>query len=184
MHVHACILSVFLVNLTALLKASWSIRLIIMGRREQRERERKRAAASCCSLDNFLPGPSKKKTCTAAITSPVIEPDPAIPLANVAATNNEDTTNNEIEDCDEVTPSGSKSTAVSNAPLSGMEDERQITNEWVACKRELHNYIETVSQRAKSPNAPAVAIQALSTADMFSCYNVIKRYHCMIMFFQ
>ena len=69
-----CILSVLLVNLTALLKASWSIRLIIMGRREQRERERKRAAASCCSLDNFLPGPSKKKTCTAAITSPVIKP--------------------------------------------------------------------------------------------------------------
>ena len=69
-----CILSVLLVNLTALLKASWSIRLIIMSCREQRERERKRAAASCCSLDNFLPGPSKKKTCTAAITSPVIEP--------------------------------------------------------------------------------------------------------------
>ena len=102
-----------------------------MGRREQRERERKRAAASCCSLDNFLPGPSKKKTCTAAITSPVIEPEPAIPLANVAATNNEDTTNNEVEDCDEVTPSGSKSTEVSNEPLSGMEDERQITSEGV-----------------------------------------------------
>ena len=96
-----------------------------MGRREQRERERKRAAASYCSLDNFLPGPSKKKTCTAAITSPVIEPEPAIPLANVAATNNE------VEDCDEVTPSGSKSTEVSNEPLSGMEDERKITSEGV-----------------------------------------------------
>ena len=93
-----------------------------MGRQEQRERERKRAAASCCSLENFLPDPSKKKTCTAAITSPDIEPEPAILLANVAATNNEDTTYNEVEDCDEVTPSGSKSTEVSNEPLLGMGD--------------------------------------------------------------
>ena len=98
-----CILSVLLVNLTALLKASWSIRLKIMGRREQQEKERNRAAASCCSLDYFLPNPSKKKTCTAAITSPVIEPEPAIPFA---ATNNEDT--NEVEYCDEVTPSGAR----------------------------------------------------------------------------
>ena len=168
-----CILSVLLVNITALLNASWSIRLIIMGRREQRERERKRAAASCCSLDNFLPGPSKKKTCTAAITSPVIEPEPAIPLANVAATNNEDTTNNEVEDCDEVTPSGSKSTEVSNEPLSGMKDERQITSERVPVG-ELHNDIGTVFQRAKSSNAFAVAIQALSTADNFSLLKCDK----------
>ena len=172
MHVHVSCLF----YLTALLKASWSIRLIIMGRREQRERERKRAAASCCSLDNFLLGQSKKKTCTAAITSPVIEPEPAIPLANVAATNNEDTTNNEVEDCDEVTPSGSKITEVSNEPLSGMEDERQITSEGVPVG-ELHNDIGTVFQRAKSSNAFAVAIQALSTAHKFS---LLKRYHCMI----
>eukprot|EP00731_Ephydatia_muelleri_P009682 Em0005g268a len=117
-----------------------------------------------------------KKTCTAAITSPVIEPEPAIPLANVAATNNEDTTNNEVEDCDEVTPSGSKITEVSNEPLSGMEDERQITSEGVPVG-ELHNDIGTVFQRAKSSNAFAVAIQALSTAHKFS---LLKRYHCMI----
>ena len=49
---------------------------------------------------------------------------------------------------DEVTPSGSKSTEVSNEPLSGMEDERQITSEGVPVG-ELHNDIGTVFQRAK-----------------------------------
>ena len=107
---------------------------------------------------------------TAAITSPFIEPEPAIPLA---ATNNEDTTNNEIEDCDEVTPSGSKSTEGSNEPLSGMEDERQIPSEGVP-EGELHNDIGAVFQRAKSSNAFAVAIQALSTADKFSLLKCDK----------
>ena len=48
---------------------------------------------------------------------------------------------------------------MSNEPLSGMEDERQITSEGVPVG-ELHNDIGTVFQRAKSSNAFAVAIQA------------------------
>ena len=98
-----------------------------MGRREQQERERKRVAASCCiALTISYPAPRKNLHSCNHFTC-YIEPEPKIPLANVAATNNEDTTDNEIEDCDEVTPSGSKSTEVSNEPLSGMRDERQIT---------------------------------------------------------
>ena len=42
-----------------------------------------------------------------------------------------------------MTPSGSKSTEVSNEPLSGMEDERQITSEGVPVG-ELHNDIGTI----------------------------------------
>ena len=36
-----------------------------MGRREQRERERKRAAANCCSMEQFLPQRTKEKVDTA-----------------------------------------------------------------------------------------------------------------------
>lgn len=53
-----------------------------------------------------------------------------------------------------------------------MEYERQIANERVPggefLHGELHSDIGTVFQRAKSPNAFAVAVQALSTAEKFS----------------
>ena len=62
---------------------------------------------------------------------------------------------------------------MSNEPLSGMEDERQITSEGMPVG-ELHNDIGTVFQLAKSSNAFAVAIQALSTADKFSLLKCDK----------
>ena len=54
-----------------------------------------------------------------------------------------------------------------------MEDERQITSEGVPVG-ELHNDIGTIFQWAKSFNAFAVAIQALSTADKFSLLKCDK----------
>ena len=69
-------------------------------------------------------------------------------------------------------PSGSKSTRVTNEPLSDIEYEKQTAREWVPAGEvlhgELHNDIETVFQRAKSPNTFDVAVQALSTAEKFS----------------
>ena len=57
-----------------------------MGRREPKERERKRAAASCQSLEQFLP--SKKKPTvgtdgTASSESPGDAPSPSSPVSSV-----------------------------------------------------------------------------------------------------
>ena len=60
-----------------------------MGRREQREREKRKAAAICHTIEQFLPA---KKSCTEALTSQVIaaEQQPCssttIPLAETATT--------------------------------------------------------------------------------------------------
>ena len=53
-----------------------------MGQREQRARERKRAAASCMKLDAFLP-PAKQNLSTSDLA-------PSIPAASIKSTGGQD----------------------------------------------------------------------------------------------
>ena len=71
---------------------------------------------------------------------------------------------------------------MNNEPLSGMEDERQITSEGVPVG-ELHNDIGTVFQLAKSSSAFTVQSKPIIYCMQIHVYVFpAKTYHCMITF--
>ena len=150
-----------------------------MGRREQREREKRKAAAICHTIEQFLPA---KKSCTEALTSQVIaaEQQPCssttIPLAETATTLDavqQTSFNPALLHCaggnkEHIDVTDCNSIEVTESPVEANPD-RLVRSDCSSSKAiDLANDFGTIYSCSKAPNDFIAAIQGLSSTERYS----------------